>query len=701
MNFKDFFAPHPKIQETVIKENVQKIVAHARTIRFKKSMYSERENFEYPNASLYEISRAISTDSYISESLHKQKEKIFKAGYYLRGKEECVDYLKKRFSLMSFMNETIFDVMLQELANDFIEYQNAYLFKIRGENLPDIKAIPYAPERCDQIVTGYMRLDPRDIIVIKDKYNNLLRYEIETPDAYENQKIAIHDLIHFYDNRKGIDKQGTPRLEPALEDVKALRDIEGDVLTLVHRFCFPMYHVKVGIAQQGYNGTQTDIDIVKEQIEEMTEDGMLVTNEKVDIATVGAQNNALEMGKYLDYFEKRVFSGLNTSQIQMGRDGQSTPDTLEAQVHDTVKHYQKYFAIFMEHGILNDLLLEGGFNPILNLEDKVQFVFNEISIDTRIKVENHESLKYQSNVQTLTETRQGLGQSENVDESDLYLKNVTLHVSDEQTKQKTEGAIELAEINSELIIKQQKALPQQNSSGSSGSSSANNNRKKMPDRNNKKNSESKSNTQTRNRPENQHGIYSVKVKESLERSVLFNNKREELIHSATKLYLKSCDLEFEEQLKSYTKINAKCEKLLKAIPDVCEVYLKNTIKKSNTQTLHTLYCEAMQKDLDKLFAESQKLDNLTNKAYRIRFIMDYHSKKYLWHLYALERKAQDFDVLHVHFSSDKDREAHASQINLSQIKTDSLQNVDQLPPYHPGCGCQLSTTKERVNDSEK
>jgi hypothetical protein len=166
---------------------------------------------------------------------------------------------------------------------------------------------------------------------------------------------------------------------------------------------------------------------------------------------------------------------------------------------------------FVENKIIIELLLEGGFNPF----DKachVEYLFEEISLETRIKKENHELNKYQSNAQTFTETRRRIGmKDESDDDEQLFNRKVTDESALRSIDRTAEHQKELAYINGEIAAKAAAAKP------SSGSSSSNN----------KSSGTSVSSKKTRStkdkgpngtvksldRPSNQHGTYSVKVKE--------------------------------------------------------------------------------------------------------------------------------------------------------------------------------------------
>jgi hypothetical protein len=70
--------------------------------------------------------------------------------------------------------------------------------------------------------------------------------------------------------------------------------------------------------------------------------------------------------------------------------------------------------------IFNELLFEGGFDPISNPmeagdSDRCYFKFKEIDVDTQVKKENHVIQKYVSNLITLDEARIELGYDSDID----------------------------------------------------------------------------------------------------------------------------------------------------------------------------------------------------------------------------------------------------------------------------------------------
>jgi hypothetical protein len=75
--------------------------------------------------------------------------------------------------------------------------------------------------------------------------------------------------------------------------------------------------------------------------------------------------------------------------------------------------------------IFNELLLEGGFDPITNplengTSDRCYFKFNEIDVDTQVKKETHVIQKFVNNIIGLTEARIELGIDADYEPSDFY-----------------------------------------------------------------------------------------------------------------------------------------------------------------------------------------------------------------------------------------------------------------------------------------
>lgn len=271
-----------------------------------------------------------------------------------------------------------------------------------------------------------------------------------------------------------------------------------------------MYQWKIGIPEVGFQGTDAEINRAKREVESSSLDGLIITNEKTEIKAIGAEGHALNAEPYLRYFEDRVFSALGVSASQMGRGGaKQDADSMEAQIHDTVKFIQRTISTWIKETVITELLLEGGFNPFDGSAD-VDFAFEEISLETKLKKENHEMLKYQSNVTTFEEARRKMGMKDTVEDEDrLYQRMIADKSSLDQIDRNGEWQERLARINAAKTA----ANNSSSSSSSSSSSKSSVSTSKSKTRNTSGQKQPNKAATNNNRPQNQHGTSSVKVKE--------------------------------------------------------------------------------------------------------------------------------------------------------------------------------------------
>ena len=474
-----------------------------KAVGFVDSYSRRRESFLRPEYNLAEVRDASEADSYVKIALSKISYLIYKAGWRFKSEnQEAIDYLEQRFKIMSYCTGVPMDILMQGIADDLVRYSNAFLLKSRVDRIPGVKAKPLSED--GMIVGGYTRIDPCSIKIKRDKHGNILKYEQGL--GGNKKQFKPDDVIHFYLDKDANNSFGTPRIIAALEDVKLLRKVEGNVTALIYRFAMPLYHWKIGVPEVGFQGTDEEIAKAKREIEQGSLDGVFITNEKTEIRAIGSEGNAINMQPYLDYFENRVFSALGTSASQMGRGGaQQDADSMEQQQHDTVKFIQRMISSFVENKIIIELLLEGGFNPF-DRNCNVEYLFEEISLETRIKKENHELNKYQSNAQTFTETRRRIGmKDESDDDEQLFNRKVTDESALRSIDRTAEHQKELAYINGEIAVKTAAAKP--SSSGSSGTSVSTKKTRSTKDKG------PNGTVKGLDRPSNQHGTYSVKVKE--------------------------------------------------------------------------------------------------------------------------------------------------------------------------------------------
>lgn len=641
--------------------------------------------------SLTEIQNAIKSDSYIKRFVTDYSQLIFKAGYNIVGENDAAaEYIRKRLRLMSFMTNESFDNLMIEIGNDLVAYSNAFLVKSRtdfnGINLSDLTINPVYDNKA---VGGYFRIDPSTIEIQRDTNGAIKTYQQTLGN--DTVKFKPTDVIHFYIDKEPSNAFGTPRIASALEDVKMLRRIEGNVERLIYRCLFPITQMKVGIPQQGMMATDQEIKEAQQVVEQLVDDGLIITNEKVEFKNLGANNVALNAEPYLNYFEKRVFSALYLSTSMMGRGGvKQDADSMEEQVHDAVKYFQKSISNFIQNNLFNELLLEGGFNPILNEGDIVYFVFNEINLETKVKVENHYLNQYQGNAITFEELRQELGRrADNISLDDVYANVVT-----------QKNKMDLVWAGKGMLTPDGTASPENGDPKAADKSSDENKQISNTDQ-----------------PENQHGKSSVNIKEFKESaddrnkitkknidiykknfSIIYNkfqamrndvcddvkNQDAFTIPLTRESIMKMLEKYMEKELAAgYKKAIRDCGN---KSPDFTFDIQTINIVKETKNTIDEIFKE-ISKRIKKCETREEKESVFNSLEYRLRFLTEYTVSKAYWYAYVKTCNALGKEKVYVDFGNSEDKKSHKNVIDTKHF------SLDDIPPFHAYCSCKIKTEK--------
>lgn len=412
-------------------------------------------NAQNPGARSYDLAQiknAVLTDSYLAVAVRKFSQLITKAGYQIKSKnEDAANYINDRLKVIEFRTKIPFYTLITSIARDLYTYSNSYIIKTRDNNTEKF-GLKAEKIFSGGTISGLFLADPASVTIRRNEAGAIDVYVIN------QEEYSPNDVIHLYIDKMNNADYGTSRIYSALEDVTMLRKAEGLVMTILYRFAIPVLHIKVGNIAEGQYATQKEINDARDAFQEMPNDGFIVTNERTEIQAITPNMQANQLLKFLEYLELRVFSALNASKSSMGRGGgQSSADNTEALMHDEVRAFQNVITNFIEKYLFTELLLEGGFNPLLNKDDYVSFTFNEVSIDTKIKLESNTIQKYQGNVITLEEARRELGFSNEVSEEDMYAFTIT-----------QKGKLDLVDAQADAAIKTAKATialnPQTNSS---------------------------------------------------------------------------------------------------------------------------------------------------------------------------------------------------------------------------------------------
>jgi hypothetical protein len=675
------------------KNEPQNIIVKA--ISFMTNAGLSRANRFYPcEYDIDLIKTAINTDSYLKVAIQKNTQLFFKAGYTFRSEnDEAAKYIERRFRIMDYCTGQSGDILWKGIQHDLECFSNAFLIKSRVDTIPFVNAKGIT--NSGKPVGGYFRVDPSTISVKYDDNGYVTKYKQRLINGKEKD-FSPEDVIHFVYDAEAGSIWGTPRMVASLEDIKLLRHVEGSVISMMYRFAMPLIHLKVGTQQ--LSGSDKEVRDAQRSLEGSPPDGIYVTNERSEFKAVALDGATLDASSYLTYFENRVFSVLNMSQAMMGRGGsKQDADSMEEQMHNKIKNDQNLFAVQFRNEIINELLLEGGFDPISNENDVVNFVFNEVNTDTKVKLENHELTKFTANLITIDEARHNIGiKSDNLDESRLYANMIQQKNELEQIEVQNENAIALAKISAA------------NSADSSDSSSSYT----------KKNTGNGKTTQTKtggtnaakskNQPSNQHGTFSAKVSESYlhntdslesrvlqEKIKLLCNRYDDLcnkllerddenaIKSCVNVYIQEYSDVVNNLVKSYTYYGSKAaandlgETYLNEyshIPYSLNIYVENTLKR--------LFSDIAGKAISYNSDYIKKESAINSMKYRVRFLCDYAAHKAYWYSYL--KTANDFGITEAIIQSNKD--GNHSLKDGTVIKTSNF-SLDDIPSFSANCSC--------------
>lgn len=384
-------------------------------------------DFEDPEYNLLDIDNAYSTDSYVRQCVDKIVEKIFKEGFGFYGKNpNAIEYVKIRLTYMAETTQQPLQSLLNDMAEDMVKYHNIVLVKSRKADESQMPpGVTVNGIDGTEPVAGYFCLHPGTMTVKRDSTGLIQSWKQEVDGSDTTVNFNPSEIVHIYYKRKKGNAFGEPFLLPVLDDIRALRFLEENVVNMVYKHTNPFFHITVGDDESP--GSPQEVEEVRVEIENMDPAGGLVTNNRVTFNSVEA-DKAVDAKGYLEYLEARVFSGLGISAVQFGRgdtSNRNTADSMTDELSDRIKAFQQAIETGINFFIIKDLLIEGGFDPLNNPDDIVTFEFLENDLDRKIKAENHAIYKYEHNSITEDEMRDEIGKDPITDRSKMFQTLIT------------------------------------------------------------------------------------------------------------------------------------------------------------------------------------------------------------------------------------------------------------------------------------
>lgn len=388
---------------------------------------SSTRDYTQPEADLSEVERAYNTDSYVRQAMDTYTRYMFKAGWdFVGSNPKATEYVRQRFALIAEATQKPAQILFMEIAQDLVIYHNAIVAKARNGDYPFPAGIRARSLNPRGPVVGYFPLKVTEMSVRRDRHGTPTSWIQTPPGSVRGVRFRPEDIIHMYYLKAKGAAFATPSLIPAISDVKALRQIEENVLRLIYRNLFPFLHYKVGTPE--YPGDEAEVEDVKSKVENMDAEGGIVTTERHEIVPV-ATDQIIDAANYLKYFQRRVITALGVSELLFGigdTANRSTGDNLTDNFIDSVKSFQVAMEEFVNLHMIREILMEGGYDVIRRPQDMVMFKFREIDLASLIKKRNQAIYEYEHNAIDQDEMRAQLGMDPITDESKLYMYKVAI-----------------------------------------------------------------------------------------------------------------------------------------------------------------------------------------------------------------------------------------------------------------------------------
>jgi hypothetical protein len=392
----------------------------------------KRPSWEKPQYDLEEVARATRIEGFASNAINKHREHVLRHGWqYVSRNPRARAYIIRRMSELSESMGKPVEPEIRKAIKNFIKYSNFFLSWARDRNR--LYTSRFRVQRGK--MTGLFSMNPTCMRFRRTKKNTILEW-YQVVEGHDDEQMKPVDVIHgAFDQDEGF-VLGVPFILPALDDILTWRRFEEMAEIMAHKFAYPLYHHKIGTPERDpeeYDDGTNEIGEAASIVAGMEPEGHLFTSYRHEVIVVGAQQKALDLQPQINYWEARVLADLNMSTIDIGRGdtaNRNTAETISKGLADRCAEYQKEFALLFNFFILDELLIEGGFD--LSPENRVFMVFPAIDREARRAEETHWLLLYQGEAITHDELRILMGREAYSDEDwkKSHLKQVAIPLAE-------------------------------------------------------------------------------------------------------------------------------------------------------------------------------------------------------------------------------------------------------------------------------
>ena len=403
------------------------------TVRSKQLVYNtsgRSTDFQESDYNLTDVAGAVDTESYFRVAVDKFVHEIWKNGWSFVGKEtEPIAYVKRRFHQIATVSGQPTSDLFEDIARQLVMYSNAFVEKRRSDEASGGRRWTRFDGREFIPIAGLFVLDATSMEIARADNGKPLRYKqnIHSAAPRANPEWPDVDMCHIHYSRQRGLAFGTPFIVPALDDIRALRNMEQNIEILVFQHAVPLYLYKIGSEDRPLQ--EGEIEALESKIEEMPKHGVLIVSERHSVEAIGAEGESIRAEGYLEYFKNRVLSGLRIGAVVVGEGNtanRSTAATISSLVQDVAQTFQKRIKIFIDM-IITEILAEGGFHwDVAQFDKLVELYIPEIDLEKKIAHENSVLEMWTGSAITTTEMRRDIGRDPYTDEDweDTYWKKI-------------------------------------------------------------------------------------------------------------------------------------------------------------------------------------------------------------------------------------------------------------------------------------
>jgi hypothetical protein len=237
-------------------------------------------------------------------------------GNVFQNPEEDVE--KKKWDGVRFFDPLTISAIVNKDSGELVQWVRRQVTRKRGDIEKLIRKV--TPGKIQTALTRYFSFIPR-VITLRA--------------IDEDEKLDLDEVIHIGYMELHQTAISIPPLYPVLEDVLTLRSVEDDISLNSFQYGHPFLHATIDRTDMTREELNDESSLLRDSIQNMEGNGMLVTSDKVKVELKGPQGAFPNLIQYHELFIKRIEKGSGMPDLFTGEGagvGRQTSDTVEKSV---------------------------------------------------------------------------------------------------------------------------------------------------------------------------------------------------------------------------------------------------------------------------------------------------------------------------------------------------------------------------------